>query len=474
MSKNLTYYKDLLKLGDPKAPVGIVTLWTICDQITKNIDKKGYSVAGQLYTKNGINYLVRNLLANKNIRYIVVCGQDRSGSGAELMKLWKTGKSASLQKEIKTESVGNLIENVKLINLVGEEDGKKIEVEIGKLDLSLGSYGEAENFPEPEAMGSGGLECHFPTDSSVFKVRGKTIADTWLKLLKTVLRFGDVKETDAMKIKEIANLAAVVTDEDPENFFVPDWLGFSREKIEEYLPQIVGKEKNPGLHYTYGNRLQAHFKVNQLKKIIAKLKKDRNTREAVGTLFDPTIDHDAEHRPCIVLIQALYNQEKLHLNAYVRSHDLFGGWPLNAFGLRRLQKNICDETKLLMGPLTIISASAHVYDFNWDEAQKITAAQDKGYQFEEDPRGYFKIEINRKNKEIIVSHFSPEGSLLETIKQDGLARKASIEIAKKIDQNLGISLIAHALDLGAELQKAETAIKLDLDYIQDEPLKLPK
>ncbi len=272
-----------------------------------------------------------------------------------------------------------------------------------------------------------------------------------------------------MKIKEILNLTAVVTDEDPDNFFLPQYLGFDREKIASYLPQILQKEKLAGLHYTYGNRLGGHFGIDQVKKIIEKLQKDPNAREAVGVLFDPKVDIEAEHRPCITLIQALKNQEKLNLNVYVRSHDIFGGWPLNAFGLRKLQQQIAHETDIPLGNLTFISASAHIYDFNWSEAQKIIT-ENSFDPFETDPRGFFRVDINPKKQVIKVEHFSPEGLPLQTFNQTMNRPKPALELARKINDQLGVSLISHAFDLGTELQKAEIALKLKIDYIQDQPL----
>ncbi len=470
MTNRPIYYKDLISLGSQESPVSIVTLWTICDKITKDIDKKLYCLAGQLYTKNGINYLVRNLLANKNIRYLVLVGQDGSGAGQELKDLWQNKNSQYLHKEIKKESLNNLLNNVKLVDLIGIENSKKIKNEIKKLNQNLGSYGKNEKFKEPEIKELSELECSWPTDISVFKVKDKTIAAAWLKALKTTLRFGDIKITDAMRMKEILNLAAVITEEDPNNFYLPPWLGLSKKKVEEYLPQIIKEEKNPGLHYTYGNRLQKHFKVNQIKEIISRLKKDKNAREAIAILFDPAIDHRAKHRPCIILVQALRNQGVLNFNAYIRSHDIFGGWPLNAFSLRKLQKIICQKTKIPIGSLTIFSASAHIYDFNWEQALKIIK-NNFHYKFEDDERGFFKIEINKEKKEIIVEHFNPDGHLLETYIQDINIENPINKLIKKINENLGVSLISHAIYLGAEFKKAEIAIKLNLKYTQDKPLK---
>lgn len=467
------YYKDILRLGSADSTLGVATGWTICDQIIEKWPKTIYAVSGQLYTRTGINFLVRNLLANKKIRHLIVCGQDRGGAEKELISLWKSGKSDYLDKEITAAAIAEMIDHVELIDLTGEENPDLLRKKAEELDQKSPAYGEPEIFPEAEKSAQNELLCHFPTDASVFKIRGKKVAEVWLKALKTILAFGEVKETDSMKMKEVLNLAAVIEEEDADNFFIPEYLGFDRVKLESYLPQIIDKEKLEGLHYTYGYRLSGHFGIDQVEKIVEKLKKDPNAREAVGVLFDPRIDIEAEHRPCIVLVQALRNQEKLNFNVYVRSHDIFGGWPLNAFGLRKLQQKISQASGLKIGSLTFISASAHIYDFNWAEAQRIIT-ENNNFTLETDPRGYFLISTHKKDFSIEVKHFSPDGFELRSWIQSAKTPKAALEMARKINNDLAISLTEHALDLGIELQKAESALRLNLEYTQDQPFLFEK
>ena len=143
------YYKDLIRIGNMKSQVGIVTLWTICDEIIKNIDSKLYCAAGQLYSKNGINYIVRNCLANKNLRYLILSGQDQAHTGEAMLNLWKTRSSNVLHKEIGKKALQNLIKNVKLVDLREQKDGQVIQKEVQKLDQNRGTYGRNETFPQP-------------------------------------------------------------------------------------------------------------------------------------------------------------------------------------------------------------------------------------------------------------------------------------------------------------------------------------
>ena len=90
----------------------------------------------------------------------------------------------------------------------------------------------------------------------------------------------------------------------------------------------------------------------------------------------------------------------------------------------------------------------------------IEAVEDQ--KFKQDPYGSFKIII--KDSEIIAVHYKKM--------EPKLAIKASTAKAvygEIINRGL-ISRIEHATYLGSELEKAEIAVKLNKNYIQDLPL----
>ena len=122
-----------------------------------------------------------------------------------------------------------------------------------------------------------------------------------------------------------------------------------------------------------------------------------------------------------------------------------------------------------MGTLTIFSNCAHVYDNQWKSIKDIVKKYEDTPNCMLDPRGYFIINI--ENKEIIAKLYSPEGLFLEEFRQDGTKSKSAMILYQKLVNSNAVSLIAHAFDLGIELQKAETAIKLNISYQQDKPLK---
>jgi len=121
-----------------------------------------------------------------------------------------------------------------------------------------------------------------------------------------------------------------------------------------------------------------------------------------------------------------------------------------------------------MGALTIFSNCAHIYDNEWSAAEKIVKEYSNNFESVLDPRGYFIITIEKK--EIAAKHYSPEGKFLEEFKQDGMAPKAAVALYAKFAAANAVSVISHAFDLGVEIEKAEIAVKNNLEYTQDKPL----
>lgn len=89
-----------------------------------------------------------------------------------------------------------------------------------------------------------------------------------------------------------------------------------------------------------------------------------------------------------------------------------------------------------------------------------------------DPKGFFVISIDRNRSKIIAEHFQ-DNKLKRKIVGD------SAETISKTIARLGLigdfaQTKEHALYLGRELQKAEIALKENLDYEQDSELKVKK
>lgn len=491
-TKKWPLYKDkMLIIGNQKSQVAVCSLWTKRELVARKLNLEKISVVGNLYSaKKGISFLIRNILANPNIRYLIVCGLDRSESGRALIDLDKNGFEKVESKEsengywqiisgvenridieIEKEALEIFRSKVKIMDLRREKDYAKIQKVIDSLDQNLQPFAKKPLlFPDHVQEETD----FFPSESSTFTIRGEKIAKAWLQILDSILKFGISDETAYQNNqKEIIDVISVISNEDPDNLYVPEWMPITKERADNYLPTILSDNRPAKNSYTYGSRARSYFGVDQIKKIISELKNTKCSRRTTISLFDPKIDMDSEDPPCINQYWFRIQNDKLYLVVTIRSNDMFEAWPLNAFGLRMLQNLVYKDLlgtypKTKLGDLIIHSLSAHLYDDSWEDARQIV---ERYYDQEvthprnlRDPRGNFIIRV--ENDEIIAEHYSPDEILLKMYKN-----KKAMPLYLEISRNGAISVISHALYLGTELQKAETAIKFGLRYEQDKELK---
>jgi len=214
------YSKNNLILGDLKSEVAIITLWTPTKQITEKLDKNLFCVAGQLYSKSGINYIIRNILANPSIHYLIICGQDLSGSGKALLNFFKKGIDenyniigsdfALIHKEIPRQALELIRKNVQIKDLIDIKEIEKINQELKFCSLIGKPFAKSQLFTEHKEEES----LSFPAEQSVFKIREEYIGPAWLRILKLILKFGAVnKSWYGNEVREIFNVAAVISHE---------------------------------------------------------------------------------------------------------------------------------------------------------------------------------------------------------------------------------------------------------------------
>ncbi len=82
-----------------------------------------------------------------------------------------------------------------------------------------------------------------------------------------------------------------------------------------------------------------------------------------------------------------------------------------------------------------------------------------------DPKGFIVIDVEREGGRIVARHYLPDGA------PENIMRGRSAEgiVLALVREGL-VTQLTHAAYLGAELEKAETALRLGFDYEQDKPL----
>jgi hypothetical protein len=118
------------------------------------------------------------------------------------------------------------------------------------------------------------------------------------------------------------------------------------------------------------------------------------------------------------------------------------------------------------------SIQGKFFKINKKIKKKIIARYHKIKDFVIDPKGYFLISIDKKEKLIRVGYctFDKLEKNSEHSLQVEIVGKTSIEIINTLIREKYISSLQHAGDMGIELHKAEMALKNNLNYIQDKDL----
>ena len=114
------------------------------------------------------------------------------------------------------------------------------------------------------------------------------------------------------------------------------------------------------------------------------------------------------------------------------------------------------------------------YKINKKIEKKITAKYHKIKDWVMDPKGYFLIDVDRKNNLLRVGYckFTKIGNDPVNDMVAEVVGTTAIEIVNTLIRENYISSLQHAGDMGIELCKAELALRYNLNYIQDKDLKL--
>lgn len=406
-------YPQVLHVKNPNSSVGVATMWTERHVVADLLSSVDYCAVGNLYSSAGISAMLRNIFANPSIRHIVLWGADLSRSGQALLSFMEHGvdddyfiigdeKKGQIETDIPKDAIDLFRQSVKVHNLRGKPVSEFTAL------VKECAEDKPKQFTEPTVFPSHAPKPFtFPSEQVGLRVHGGTAAQTWLRLLNSIIRYGRNKTTRYTKeneLKELLNLTAVIYDEDPENFYLPSFFPFTQKDLDVYYPQVLSAKAIPGIAYTYGQRLRDNEGIDQIQNIIELIKNRPFSKKMVAFTANVKNDWNQVNKgdtPCLTQLLVSIEDEKLFMTAHFRSQDMVHGWPRNVFSLRKLQKLISVEAgNIALGALTLITHSAHIYSDDYALVEKILSEnyeRELGYSkrqhFEEDPRGNVIISV---------------------------------------------------------------------------------
>ena len=460
--------------------VVVVSGWTPIQTIARRLSSTDYTALGQLYSPQlGISLFLRNLFNNPHVRHLVVIDAtdfDKNAGGCRCLldffnkgykqgtdvagrQVWKINSSVEgcIDFEIPDWALELLLVSVKVHYFETVEEAIAKVKQISALP-NAEPWSKPLQFPKAEPTSS-----ILPGELFGHRIEGKTIAETWVKILHRIRSTGIVRPTQHhVDWQELIDVMAVITDE-PEEFYVPEYLPSDRAFVENYLGNITSDAGAENVEYTYGQRLRSWFGVDQVERAIQQLKTNPNSARVVMSLWDVQGDGVKNNPPCLNHIWLRIVEGRLCLTATFRSNDMYGAWCANAFGLKALSRAIAQSVGVDDGVLIIVSQSAHIYGDRWDVADAIVKhyyadiCRVKDYY---DPCGDYVISV--EGGEVVVERTFPKGAIVKTYRG-----KNALRLVDAIVADAPAIQPRHIGYLGVEIAKAIACLKSGDRYVQD-------
>lgn len=152
-----------------------------------------------------------------------------------------------------------------------------------------------------------------------------------------------------------------------------DWIAPYNEQMRAYND---GGQNN---HGAYGIRIRkargeslgdaGDENIDQVAMVVKKLTEDPNTRQAIMTLWDPSLDNSkSKDIPCNNLVAYRLREGILDQTVVIRSNDFIWGTPYNAVQFTHLHALVAGELGVKMGKLIYVIQNLHYYEENYPEA----------------------------------------------------------------------------------------------------------
>jgi len=211
-------------------------------------------------------------------------------------------------------------------------------------------------------------------------VCSETIGECWLSCIEKVIKNGSIHHDEDIEIHEILGLTVEISHplcHDEIIFELGDQAVISRT-----LAKFSKGVEMPDRPFTYGARIFNNCGIDQFEWLVERLKSKREAKSATFGLLAP--GSQSPNLPCLTTVDAKIRDEKLELQFFFRSQNIFGRQYANLLALAKLQTDIAARCSVASGGMRGYICSAHIYAFDLAEAQRVVSGevlsiQDKYY-----------------------------------------------------------------------------------------------
>jgi len=202
-------------------------------------------------------------------------------------------------------------------------------------------------------------------------VTSETIGDCWLSCMQKVIKYGSFHYDEDIEIHEILGLTVSIS----KPFYHDDIISSFGDPvvIERTLAKFSKGINMPDRPFTYGARIFNNCGIDQFEWIIDRLQSKREAKSATIGLLIP--GSKSPNLPCLTTIDVKIRNDKLELQFFFRSQNIFGRQYANLLALAKLQADLATSCSVTVGSMQGYIASAHIYAFDLIEANKVISGK---------------------------------------------------------------------------------------------------
>lgn len=192
----------------------------------------------------------------------------------------------------------------------------------------------------------------------------KTLGECWIDCIKAIMDKGEEYFDEDIKIKEMIGLSVHI-DIPKLNDDVIEKFG-DKSVITRTMDKFSKSAYMPDKPFTYGEKIYNQNGIDQFEWIVNRLKKKKETKSATICLLE--VGSESANLPCLTTIDIKIRNNKLFLQFFFRSQNIFGRQYANLLALSKLQIDLAKRCSVEVGNLNGYIASAHIYEYDFEEA----------------------------------------------------------------------------------------------------------
>ena len=202
----------------------------------------------------------------------------------------------------------------------------------------------------------------------VISVYAKTLGEAWKKSVQAVQENGEAHFDEDVQLLELRQgLSLTITEpkiEDPiiKRLGDPQVLG----RMSKKFSQSAKMEDRP---FTYGELIYCKSGVDQFAWMIERIRRKPETKSATISLIAE--GDESPNLPCLVCLDAKLRDGAIDLHFFFRSQNVVGRQYANLVALAELQQKMAAELTCKSGIISGYISSPHIYDYDFEYAQKI-------------------------------------------------------------------------------------------------------